>query len=161
MCQPVHFGSSTLAKSSTRASTAPSICSTSPAIGSIRSQLTRLGAYCALASATSAARTASVNSLFCLRSVAVSASTYARYDATAAVTSLSALWVPRSEPDSPEPEPPEPEPAEPVPPSERTVPPSSEQPASRPSGTASARAASDRRTEAPSDDDLGEPYLSG
>src|SRR5215207_6092010 len=44
LCQPVHFGSFSSAKSSTRASTAPSISSTSPATGSIRSQLTRLGA---------------------------------------------------------------------------------------------------------------------
>ena len=60
-CQPVNWGSVTPSKSSTRASTAPSISSTRPAIGSIRSQRTRLGANCFLASATSPALTASVN----------------------------------------------------------------------------------------------------
>ena len=61
MCHPVHFGSVTEAKSSTRESTAPSISGTRPAIGSIISHLYRLGANCSFASATLPARTASVN----------------------------------------------------------------------------------------------------
>jgi hypothetical protein len=51
-CQPVNSGSETPSKSSTRASTLPSISSTRPAMGSMRSQRTRLGANCRLASAT-------------------------------------------------------------------------------------------------------------
>ena len=43
-CHPVNSGSFGPAKSSTRASTAPSISSMSPAIGSIRSQPSRLSA---------------------------------------------------------------------------------------------------------------------
>ena len=35
LCQPVHAGSSSFSKSSTRASTAPSMSEISPAIGSI------------------------------------------------------------------------------------------------------------------------------
>jgi len=57
----VKAGSSTPEKSSTRASTAPSICSTSPATGSMRSQPCRDGANAALAPSTSPDRTASVN----------------------------------------------------------------------------------------------------
>ena len=44
LCQPVHSGSSSFSKSSTRASTATSIVSTRPAMGSMRSQAWRDGA---------------------------------------------------------------------------------------------------------------------
>ena len=44
-CQPVNSGSSSPSKSSTRASTLPSISSTSPATGSMASQPWRDGAY--------------------------------------------------------------------------------------------------------------------
>jgi hypothetical protein len=41
LCQPVHLGSSSLAKSSTRASTEASMSSTSPAMGSMVSHACR------------------------------------------------------------------------------------------------------------------------
>jgi hypothetical protein len=55
----------------------PSISSTSPAIGSMRSQRTRLGANCCLASATSPALTASVNLLVSATRASTSATTQA------------------------------------------------------------------------------------
>ena len=76
-CQPVNSGSVTPSKSSTRASTLPSISSTRPAIGSMRSQRTRLGANCFLASARSPALTASVNLEVSATRVSASATTRA------------------------------------------------------------------------------------
>ena len=76
-CQPVNCGSAGPSKSSTRASTLPSISSTRPAMGSMRSQRTRLGAYCCLASATSPALTASVNSRVSATRASTSATTHA------------------------------------------------------------------------------------
>jgi len=163
-CQPVNIGSSGPAKSSTRASSFPSSSRTSPATGSIRSQLCRLGAYSCIAWSRLPARTASVNFLVSVRSVLASPSTNCRYDAVAACSNLSELCVPRSVSPRPEPEPdPDPEwlpPALvgaglPVPfgGSERTPAPSSDPQAASPSTQARAAAqagpVSRRRTAVP------------
>ena len=82
-CQPVKAGSSTPAKSSTRESTLPSISSTRPAIGSMRSHGMRDGANASCAAFRLPARTASVNTLTTPTSSSIWATAYPLYSAAA------------------------------------------------------------------------------
>ncbi len=102
-CQPVNAGSSTPSKSSTRASTAPSISSTRPAIGSIRSHPWRDGAYAALAASRLPARTASVNTVVAAIVSSTCSVTYVVYDASASSTSGLSVDEPSTSLPMPEP----------------------------------------------------------
>ena len=72
----MNVGSLGPAKSSTRESTAPSMSGMSPAMGSMASHASRLGAKAALAAGMSPARTASVNVVVVLTISSVRWATY-------------------------------------------------------------------------------------